>query len=173
MKVLLASPIDPGTTESLRARYDVVEAGPGELRESVRDAEIVVLRSGPVLSEDVMAEAAGLRAVVRAGYGLDNIDVDYARSRGVRVVRIAGMSGPPVAEMTFALLLSLARNVTLADRLIRAGDWPNDTTYDIASEQPGNVETITVNSPASGWNFIMLKPKTASFDGVEVSAEWQ
>ena len=124
MRVLLASPIDPGTTESLRGRYDVVEPGPGDLRESVRDAEVVVLRSGPVLSEDVLAEAPGLRAVVRAGSGLDNIDVDYARARGIRVIRIAGMSGPPVAEMTFALLLSLARNVTLADRLIRAGDWP-------------------------------------------------
>lgn len=60
-----------------------------------------------------------------------------------------------------------------ADMYFRASTWPNDTTYDVASEQVGNVETITVNSPAAGWNYIMLKPKSASFDGVEVSAEWQ
>lgn len=124
MRVLLASPIDPGTTASLRARHDVVEAAPGDLRDAVADAEVVVLRSGPVLSDDVLAAAPRLRAVVRAGSGLDNIDLESARARGVRVVRIAGMSGPPVAEMTFALLLALARNVTLADRLIREGDWP-------------------------------------------------
>ena len=124
MRVLLASPIDPGTTTSLRARHDVTEVGPGGLREAVADAEVVVLRSGPVLSGDVLAAAPGLRAVVRAGSGLDNIDLDCARERRIRVVRIAGMSGPPVAELTFALLLALARNVTLADRLIREGEWP-------------------------------------------------
>ena len=124
MKVLLASPIDPGTTASLRARHDVTEAAPGDLRDAVDDAEVVVLRSGPLLSDDVLAAAPRLRAVVRAGSGLDNIDGDAARERGIRVVRIAGMSGPPVAEMTFALLLALARNVTLADRLIREGEWP-------------------------------------------------
>ena len=124
MRILLASPIDPGTTTTLRARHDVLEAGPDDLREAVRDAEVIVLRSGPLLSAEVLAAAPGLRAVVRAGSGLDNIDLECARERGIRVVRIAGMSGPPVAEMTFALLLSLARNVTLADRLIRQGDWP-------------------------------------------------
>ena len=124
MKVLLASSIDPGTTTALRARYDVTEAAPGDLRDAVADAEVVVLRSGPLLSDDVLAAAPRLRAVVRAGSGLDNIDLDSARARGIRVVRIAGMSGPPVAEMTFALLLALARNVTLADRLIREGEWP-------------------------------------------------
>ena len=102
----------------------MLEAGPDDLREAVRDAEVVVLRSGPVLSAEVLAAAPGLRAVVRAGSGLDNIDLECARERRIRVVRIAGMSGPPVAELTFALLLALARNVTLADRLIRQGDWP-------------------------------------------------
>ena len=124
MRILLASPIDPGATASLRARHDLVEVGSAELRDAVRDVEVVVLRSGPLLSADVLAAAPNLRVVVRAGSGLDNIDVEAARERHIRVVRIAGMSGPPVAEMTFALLLSLARNVTLADRLIREGDWP-------------------------------------------------
>jgi D-3-phosphoglycerate dehydrogenase / 2-oxoglutarate reductase len=124
MRILLASPIDPGTTMTLRARHDVLEAGPGDLREAVRDAEIIVLRSGPILSADVLDAAPALRVVIRAGSGLDNIDLACARTRQVRVVRIAGMSAPPVAEMTFALLLALARKVTLADRLIRQGQWP-------------------------------------------------
>jgi D-3-phosphoglycerate dehydrogenase / 2-oxoglutarate reductase len=126
MRVVLASPIDPWITETLRSRHDLVEAGPGELGEAVADAEIVVLRSGPVLSKDVLAAARRLRVVVRAGSGLDNIDLDAARAAGVRVIRIAGMSAPPVAELTFALLLSLARKVSLADRLIREGHWPKD-----------------------------------------------
>lgn len=124
MKVLLASPIDPATTEVLRERHDVVQADPAHLRSAVGDAEVVVLRSGPTLSAEVLTGAPRLRLVVRAGSGLDNIDLDAARERGITVVRIAGMSAAPVAELTFALLLALARKVTLADRLIRDGSWP-------------------------------------------------
>ena len=124
MKVLLASPIDPATTELLRDRHDVVQAAPDELRSAVRDAEIVVLRSGPMLSADILAAAPRLRLVVRAGSGLDNIDVEAAGALGITVARIAGMSAAPVAELTFALLLALARKVPLADRLIRDGRWP-------------------------------------------------
>lgn len=127
MRILLASPIDPQAVRSLRRSHDVRQLAspePGELARAVEDRDAVVLRSGVVLSVDVMTAAPDLRLVVRAGSGLDNIDVDHARRHGIRVVRVAGMSAPPVAEFTFALLLSLARKVTVADRLIRIGEWP-------------------------------------------------
>lgn len=127
MSILLASSIDPTAVAALETDYDVrrvVNGTPTDLAAAAADAEVVVLRSGVLLSADVMSAAPRLRLVVRAGSGLDNIDLDHARERGIRVVRVAGMSGPPVAEFTFALLLSLARNVTLADRLIREGHWP-------------------------------------------------
>ena len=59
-----------------------------------------------------------------------------------------------------------------ADIFHRAGSWPNDSTYDHASTQPGNEETLTIPQPASGWNYLMLKPKSASFESVEVSTHW-
>ncbi len=124
MRVLLASPIDPAITATLRERHELVEASPADLRRAIVDAEVVVLRSGPILSDEVLAAGTALRLVIRAGSGLDNIDVEAARTRGIEVIRIAGMSAPPVAELTFALMLSLARKVTLADRLIREGQWP-------------------------------------------------
>jgi len=127
VKILLASPIDPGTVAALEQQYDVKQAlkvDPDGLKDAIADRETVVLRSGVQLTADAMAAAPGLRLLVRAGAGLDNIDLDYAASNGVRVVRIPGMSAPPVAEFTFALLLSLARKVTVADRLLREGHWP-------------------------------------------------
>lgn len=124
MKILLASPIDPAAHERLQSRHDVRRLNGADLRTAGADREVVVLRSGVLLSEDVLDAAESLRLVVRAGSGVDNIDLDCARRRGIRVVRVPGMSAPPVAEFTFALLLSLARKVSLADRLVRAGHWP-------------------------------------------------
>lgn len=124
MKILLASPIDPAAHERLQRHHDVRRLNGTDLRAAGADREVVVLRSGVLLTEEVLAAADALRLVVRAGSGVDNIDLECARRRGVRVVRVPGMSAPPVAEFTFALMLSLARNVTLADRLVRAGHWP-------------------------------------------------
>lgn len=126
MKVILASPIDAGARSALGAGHQVVECGAAELAEQAvpDDAEVIILRSGPVVSAELIAAAPRLRLVIRAGSGLDNIDVAAAQSAGVRVVRVAGMSAPPVAEFTFALLLALARKVTIADRYIRDGHWP-------------------------------------------------
>lgn len=127
MKILLASPIDPGATATLESAYDVrfaVNAEPSELAQAIADRDVVVLRSGVQLSADVLANAPGLRLVLRAGSGLDNIDVGYARGHGIRVARVPGMSAQPVAEFTFALLLALARKVTLADSQLRSGHWP-------------------------------------------------
>jgi D-3-phosphoglycerate dehydrogenase / 2-oxoglutarate reductase len=124
VKILLASPIDPAAVVALERDFDLrsaFKAEPAALREAVADREVVVVRSGVQLSADVLSAAPNLRLVLRAGSGLDNIDLDCARQLGVRVVRVPGMSAPPVAEFTFALLLSLARKVTLADSLIRQG----------------------------------------------------
>ncbi len=127
MRILLASSIDPGAIEVLERDHDVVRAfnAPEEqLAELIRDREVVIFRSGVMISATVLDQARDLRLLVRAGSGLDNIDVDHALARGVRIVRVPGSSAQPVAELTFALLLSLARKVTLADRLLREGHWP-------------------------------------------------
>jgi D-3-phosphoglycerate dehydrogenase / 2-oxoglutarate reductase len=127
MRVLVAGALDPLSVAELGARHDLrfaVSTEPHELRAAASDREAIVVRSGAVVSAEVMSAADDLRLVIRAGSGLDNIDVACARARGVRVIRLAGMSAPAVAEFTFALLLTLARKVSLADRVIRRGHWP-------------------------------------------------
>jgi D-3-phosphoglycerate dehydrogenase len=127
VKILVASSIDPGAIEALERGHDVVRAfnAPEEqLAHLVRDREAVVFRSGVTMSAAVLDEAPNLELLVRAGSGLDNIDIAHARERGVRIVRVPGSSAQPVAELTFGLLLSLVRKVALADRLLRDGHWP-------------------------------------------------
>lgn len=127
MKILLASSIDPAAVEALEREHDVLRAfnaSEDRLASLVEDREVVVFRSGVTISAAVLDQAPNLALLVRAGSGLDNIDVAHACSRGVEIVRVPGSSAQPVAELTFALLLSLVRKVALADRLLREGHWP-------------------------------------------------
>jgi D-3-phosphoglycerate dehydrogenase / 2-oxoglutarate reductase len=127
MNVLLASSIDARAVKSLERRHDVVSAlsAPEErLRSVMEDRHVVVFRSGVKISASVMEAGPDLRLLVRAGSGLDNVDVEHARRQGIRLVRIAGSSAQVVAEFTFALLLDVARHVSHADRLLRQGRWP-------------------------------------------------
>lgn len=126
MNVLLASPIDSDAIEELSRRHRVdraFSAEPEELRALLPDAEVVVFRSGIGLSPPVLDVASKMRLAVRAGSGLDNVDMDLLRKREIRLVRIPGPGARAVAELTFALLLSVTRNVSLADRLLRDGRW--------------------------------------------------
>lgn len=127
MKILLASSIDPAAIDVLEREHDVVRAfnAPEEqLATLIADREAVVFRSGVKISATVLDSAPNLNLLVRAGSGLDNIDIARAVERGVQIVRVPGSSAQPVAELTFGLLLSLVRKVSLADRLLREGHWP-------------------------------------------------
>ncbi|MGH3982933.1 MAG: hypothetical protein ACRDST_09700, partial [Pseudonocardiaceae bacterium] len=127
LKILIASSIDPNAITALEQEHDVIQAFNADterLRAAAVDREVIIFRSGVQLSEQVLDGAPNLRLLLRAGSGLDNVDVVAATRRGVEVVRVPGSSAQPVAEFTFALLLCLVRKVTLADRQLRQGHWP-------------------------------------------------
>ncbi len=126
MRILVASPIDADALDDLRTRHDVVAAfgaPEDELRRLAVDREAIVFRSGVSISSEVLAAATGLRLLVRAGSGLDNLDLDQVRRRGIDLRRVPGPGAQAVAELTFGLMLSLARGSTLGDRLLREGHW--------------------------------------------------
>jgi phosphoglycerate dehydrogenase-like enzyme len=125
MRLLIASRIDEDAESVLQTRHDVVRcigAGETELAERAQDRQAIVFRSGVSLGSSVL-EAPDLRLLVRAGSGLDNLDMDTVRSRGIELERVPGPGAQAVAEMTFAHMLGLARQLPLADRLLRQGRW--------------------------------------------------
>ena len=127
MNILCLSPIDESALERMRRDHRVTVAANGDhehLESLVRDREVVIFRSGVSVSGEFIDDSPRLKLLIRAGSGLDNVDVERARERDIRLVRIPGPGAQAVAELTFALMLSVARNVTLADRLLRQGHWP-------------------------------------------------
>lgn len=87
----------------------------------------------------MFAQASTLRVIVKAGAGVDNIDLDAAEARGVEVAATAGANAEAVADYVFALLLAVARRVTDADRSVRAGRWERFTGVDVCRKTLGIV----------------------------------
>ncbi|OHB78900.1 MAG: hydroxyacid dehydrogenase [Planctomycetes bacterium RBG_16_64_12] len=126
MNILIASPIDPTALERLRAEHDVKCAFGAEqcaFQSAVRDREVIVFRSGVTISSAVMQSAPRLELLVRAGSGCDNVDLEYVKRRGLRLVRVPQPAAKAVAELAFAQMLVLARNLLAADRSMRQGEW--------------------------------------------------
>ncbi|MBN1453553.1 MAG: hypothetical protein JW963_21235 [Anaerolineales bacterium] len=126
MKILIVSAIDPNAIERLRQRHHVLcEFGAKDdtLRTLVKDCEALVFRSGVRITAEVMELAPNLKLLIRAGSGIDNLDVEYAKRRGLKLVRIPEPGAKAVAELSFAFMLALSRNLITADRLTRQGRW--------------------------------------------------
>lgn len=126
-RVLVADKLPQSTIEILTQAGFEVDNRPGldpdELKEALRRPVGVICRSGAKLTEDALSEAENLRAICRAGVGVDNIDIDAATHRGVVVMNTPGANTISTAEHTFALLLGLSRNVGPAYISMRADKW--------------------------------------------------
>src|SRR3954464_14086858 len=93
------------------------------LQEALRAADGVIVRSGTRITAELLTDPGKLRAIVRAGVGVDNIDVAAATRRGILVMNTPGGNTVSTAEQTIALLMALARHVPAADASVRAGKW--------------------------------------------------
>jgi len=127
MKVLICDPIADDGINMLKENGFEVEIKTGmdkeELKNVIKDYDAIVVRSATKVTADVIESAANLKLIVRGGVGIDNIDVEAAKSKGITVQNTPTASTVSVAEHTFALLLALARNVSLADRSMKEGRW--------------------------------------------------
>jgi D-3-phosphoglycerate dehydrogenase len=132
MRILIASPIEAGTISQLEEHHDVVcafDASTDELKSAIHDRDLLVFRSGVNITAQVMQCAPELRYLIRAGSGLDNVDVKYVRQRGLELVRIPTPSAQAVAEMSFAFMLAMSRRLFEADRSMREARWAKYELY--------------------------------------------
>jgi D-3-phosphoglycerate dehydrogenase len=93
------------------------------LQEALQAADGVIVRSGTRLTAELLENPGRLRAIVRAGVGVDNIDVAAATRKGVVVMNTPGGNTVSTAEHTITLLMALARLIPAADASLRQGKW--------------------------------------------------
>src|SRR5436309_66887 len=125
MKVIVADKISERGVKLLKEQdgWTTVLTTKETLEAGISDADALIVRSAKKVTEHLLARAPKLRAVGRAGVGVDNINLEAATKRGVLVMSTPGGNSVSVAEHTFALLLSLARQVPRLDRAIHAWRW--------------------------------------------------
>ena len=96
---------------------------PAEVPANVEDADVLIVRSGTQVTAEVIAAAKRLKVIGRAGIGVDNIDMEAASERGIRVVNTPGATTTSVAEITMGAVLSLARWIHVGHGSVMAGEW--------------------------------------------------
>ncbi|ABQ25931.1 phosphoglycerate dehydrogenase [Geotalea uraniireducens] len=94
-----------------------------ELLAIIGDYEVIITRSGTTVDKDLLDAGKKLKMVARAGVGIDNVDIDYASSKGVIVVNAPFGNTNSAAEHAMALLLSFCRNITKANASLKSGEW--------------------------------------------------
>ncbi len=97
--------------------------GPEALKEEIREADALLVRSATKVTADIIDAAPNLVAIGRAGVGVDNIDVEAATQRGIVVCNSPEGNTVAAAEHTLALLLAVARNIAAASASVSAGEW--------------------------------------------------
>src|SRR5947209_4942889 len=125
-RVLVAEDIgDPGVS-SLREHFDVelgIGWSPEQLADRIAEFDGILIRSATKLDANLLARARRLRAVGRAGVGIDNVDVVAATKHGVVVANAPQSNIITAAEHTMAMLLGLARNLPQAHASLTGGKW--------------------------------------------------
>jgi D-3-phosphoglycerate dehydrogenase len=111
-------------TQDARIQLDVrLGLKKEELLAVIGDYEAIITRSGTTVDKALLDAATKLKIIARAGVGIDNVDVDYASSKGVIVVNAPFGNTNSAAEHTMALLLAFCRNVTIANNSLKSGEW--------------------------------------------------
>ena len=127
LKIVVADDLPASALELLRAEGWEVDArtgrAPDQLATDLSTAEAIVVRSATKVTKALIDAAPRLRAIARAGTGVDNVDVPAASARGIVVMNAPGANSISVAELAMGQILALARHLPGADAAMKQGKW--------------------------------------------------
>lgn len=125
--VLICDPLESEGVDMIRKAGLNVDERPTisaqELLQVSGDYDAVIIRSRTKITKEVIEAGKKLKVIVRAGVGLDNVDVTYAKEKGVQVIPTPAAPTSSVAELAVGLMLAVLRQISLADRSMKEGKW--------------------------------------------------
>ena len=129
IKILVTDGMDKGAVQTLKdTGYDVTEQffSPEDLKEQVRKFNVIIVRSATKVRKEIIdsaLQAENLKLIIRGGVGVDNIDVVYAESKGVKVRNTPKASSLSVAELVLGHMFAISRFIGIANATMREGKW--------------------------------------------------
>ena len=128
MKVLANDGLEISAINEIKKNGKYIETNhldKEELIENIKNYDVLVVRSNTKVTSDVLEAGAkgNLKLVIRAGVGIDNIDLDYAKKVGIKVSNTPDASSDSVAELALGHMFSVARYIAVANYTMRNGQW--------------------------------------------------
>ncbi|MBZ9609830.1 D-2-hydroxyacid dehydrogenase [Clostridium estertheticum] len=129
IRVLVTDSMEKNAVKELKAKgFEVVEKfyEPEVLGEALKSFDVIVVRSATKVRKPIIdkaAESGRLKLIIRGGVGVDNIDVAYAREKGINVSNTPNASSASVAELTLAHMFAVSRFVNISNVSMRQGKW--------------------------------------------------
>jgi D-3-phosphoglycerate dehydrogenase / 2-oxoglutarate reductase len=168
-KILVVADVDRSLDERARgdSRFEVTRRPvrtEAELAGIVGEAEVLVTRAYNKVTRRVLEAAPRLELIAQGTSGIDNIDLDAARERGVRVIHMPGVNANAVAELVIGFMIAMTRTVPFYTRSMVRGEWVRDdcaTRHELRHFRVGIVGLGNVGS---------LVAKYARVFGMEVHA---
>ena len=128
MKILICDNLNQQVYKELETIGDCVDISKSNSRDKdlanhIKDCEIVVIRSATKLTKEVLDKAEQLKIIARCGVGIDNVDLDFAKSKSIFVTNSPSANLISVVELTVALIINVSRKLSLADSHLKKGEW--------------------------------------------------
>ena len=127
-QVLVPDNVHQRAIDILEAAEGIAVSAPGKLEreallDAVAEAQALIIRSGVTADAELLSRAPQLRAIARAGVGVDNVDLVAATARGIVVMNTPGGNTISTAEYAFGLMIALARHIPQGHQSLAQGRW--------------------------------------------------
>ncbi|MFH1785417.1 MAG: hydroxyacid dehydrogenase [Candidatus Micrarchaeota archaeon] len=138
MRIVIADQMEDVVVEEIK-KLGEVEYKPTDVKKSLENADVVIVRSATKLTRELISEVKNLKMVIRAGVGLDNVDKKACEEKNIRVLNTPNASSNAVAELVLGLMIAMLRNVQKAHHQMKNGKWDkkNLTGTEIAGKTLG------------------------------------
>ena len=128
MKIVICDTLSSKVLEELQSIGNCIDISSSLSKEQALDteiaeAEILVVRSSTKLTKEIIEKGNNLKIIARCGVGIDNIDVEYAKSKNIKITNSPSANLLSVVELTVALIINAARKINLSDNHLKDGKW--------------------------------------------------
>ena len=184
MKILICDNLNQQVYKELETIGDCFDISKSaskdeDLANHIKDSEIVVIRSATKLTKEVLDKAEQLKIIARCGVGIDNVDLDFAKSKNIFVTNAPSANLISVVELTVALIISASRKLSLADSHLKKGEWNRSEFlgYELYGKTLGIVgfgkagRLVADRMKSFGMSIVFYDPYVTDWNGSEESVE--